>query len=126
MDKKTFVEASAFTEQVLCFNVAASEFDSPSSTSTSSTVTGTAATQTTTSAASAGTNNGSGGLSGGAKAGIAVGCIVGAALIFAAVFFAIRWKRAGRKDAETIVAPMEEKNSVGNDRALMMSGKTVS
>ncbi|KAE8446221.1 hypothetical protein EG329_012446 [Mollisiaceae sp. DMI_Dod_QoI] len=99
----TFVEVSAFSEQVPCFNVTASEFDSPSSTASSTPT----ATQATASATSTGTENqqGSSGLSGGAKAGIAVGSIFGGVFLLAAIAWFVRRRRASHRDMESTKKP---------------------
>lgn len=59
-------------------------------------------------------------LSAGAMAGIAVGAIAGAALIFGIAFFALRRKRAGKKDVEHM-PPMYK---VAPDAASVASEKT--
>lgn len=84
----------------MCFNVTASEFDSPSSTaSPTSAATATQDTDAATSTAAV-AEHGSGGLSGGAKAGIAVGSIVGGIFLLAAAVFLIRRHRAVNRDTE--------------------------
>ncbi|KUJ17811.1 uncharacterized protein LY89DRAFT_684741 [Mollisia scopiformis] len=98
---QTFVEASAFNEQVICFNVTASEFDTPSSTASS------APTATQTPASTSATAQHSSGLSGGAKAGIAVGCIVGGILLLAAIVLFTRRRRAHRV-TEVVTKPVEK------------------
>jgi hypothetical protein len=102
---------------VPCFNVTAGEFEPAGSTPSASVPTSTASGQTTASVAS-------GGLSTGAKAGIAIGSILTATIVFALAFLAVRHKRNGVRDDETITAPVEK--VTGTDKASVMSGKTAS
>ncbi|KAK7512471.1 uncharacterized protein IWZ02DRAFT_87093 [Phyllosticta citriasiana] len=97
----TFVEASAFTQQVPCFNVTASTFGSPSSSSTSS--------ATSSASASAASKSS---LSGGDKAGIAVGSIVGGlAIIGAGLFWLLRKRRQSKPVPVAMTLEKEEAGS---------------
>ncbi|KAK7534209.1 uncharacterized protein J3D65DRAFT_632760 [Phyllosticta citribraziliensis] len=96
----TFVETSAFTAQVPCFNVTASDFESPSSSSTSS---------ATPSASSVSSKSS---LSGGDKAGIAVGSIVGGlAILGAGLFWFLRKRRQSKPAPVNMTLEKEEAGS---------------
>ncbi|GME45643.1 hypothetical protein GTA08_BOTSDO09368 [Neofusicoccum parvum] len=94
----TFVEATAFTAQVPCFNVTASDFNSGDSSSTSSASTSTASATGATSDSSS--SSSSSGLSTSDKAGIAIGSVLGGlSLVGAGVFFWLYRKRAAARAA---------------------------
>ncbi|KAI1125416.1 hypothetical protein F5Y10DRAFT_247160 [Nemania abortiva] len=87
----TFVEAADFTAQVPCFNVTASDFDAPESSSTT-----TASQPNNTSDSDSSSSGSSSGLSKGETAGIAVGVVAASLLVIGAVAFFVFRRRTTR------------------------------
>ncbi|KAL7629232.1 hypothetical protein AAE478_000752 [Parahypoxylon ruwenzoriense] len=94
----TFVETKDFSIQVPCFNITASDFNAPGSSSTSTPApSATGANAEASTAPNPSTSSSSGdGLSGGAKAGIAVGVIVASLAIVAGIAFVVLRRRKSR------------------------------